>query len=85
METISTNNQTIWYDPELLAQGEFLIDGGFGELSRRQYFNRLLYLRKKSPSKRDKKITSQYLKVQRADIFNDEITRLMNGASNIHI
>ena len=67
------------YFPRLRCLGKIVIDGGFGELARRQYFNRLRTLgsravRSASPAK-----ISSYLRVNRSDIFSPDVCRIMEA------
>lgn len=50
-----------------------IIDGGFGEIWRREFFNRLYLKGKSSLLKRDYENVLPQLKLHRADIFTDEI------------
>ena len=54
-----------------------VIDGAFGEIMRRSYFNRLLIRGKAAFFSGQPDKIAQYLKIQRADIFNDDVLRLM--------
>ncbi|MDZ7290763.1 MAG: hypothetical protein ONB44_14120 [candidate division KSB1 bacterium] len=65
------------YFPQLHTRGKVIIDGGFGEIARRQFLNRLL-LKGKSAllSGRPDRIYS-FLHVQRPAIFTPEILQTM--------
>jgi hypothetical protein len=54
-----------------------VIDGGFGEIARRQYFNRLLRLGRKPLHNGDPRLIVPYLRVHRAQIFQNELTHSM--------
>jgi hypothetical protein len=56
---------------------DVLIDGGFGEIWRREFFNRLLISGKKDL--RDKNVDNilPYLMINRSDIFNNDIKQSM--------
>jgi hypothetical protein len=49
-----------------------IIDGGFGEIWRRAFANRLLLVGKNSLLKKDSKSVSGFLRYKRADIFTEE-------------
>jgi hypothetical protein len=58
-----------------------LIDGGMGEIARRQFMNRLLIRGRNALRKKDPHVISSYLRTQRASIFNPQVTSVMqNGA-----
>ncbi|MEG8946962.1 hypothetical protein [Rosettibacter firmus] len=54
-----------------------IIDGGYGELWRREFFNRLYLKGKSSLLRRDYENILKHLKLHRADIFTDEINNSM--------
>jgi hypothetical protein len=54
-----------------------MIDGGFGEISRRQYLNRLLLLGKRALVDRDPGRIMQFITLRRAMIFNHDTEELM--------
>lgn len=58
-------------------KNDVLIDGGFGEIWRREFFNRLLISGKKDL--RDKNVDNilPYLMINRSDIFNNDIKQSM--------
>ncbi|MBA4406231.1 hypothetical protein C0389_03055 [bacterium] len=56
---------------------EIIIDGGFGELWRRQYLNRLSFFGQKYILRRDYKNIVKLISLHRADIFNEDINRKM--------
>ncbi len=58
-----------WYLP-LRQQDKVVIDGGFGEIARRQYLNRLLLKGKKALINKDSETIANHLRHHRADIFN---------------
>ncbi len=64
------------YD-NLAGKNRVIIDGGFGEIWRRDFFNRLFYKGKKDLISKDPKRIYRHLLVHRADIFNEEINRKM--------
>jgi hypothetical protein len=60
-----------------LANGEeIIIDGGFGEIWRREFFNRLLIRGRSKLTTRDAGEMLPYLYVHRADIFNDDLKKI---------
>jgi len=60
-----------YYD-RLADQNSVIIDGGFGEIWRRAFANRLLLVGKNSLFKKDSKSVSGFLRYSRADIFTEE-------------
>ena len=62
---------------ELNNEGKLVVDGGFGEIGRRQYYNRLL--RRGAGVIRDKDVSRLYdfLSVNRGSFFSEEVERLM--------
>jgi hypothetical protein len=65
------------YYNELYKTNNIIIDGGFGEIWRREFFNRLLIRGKNALVKKDVKTVSKYLTVFKADIFSDGIIDTM--------
>ncbi|MEW6006422.1 MAG: hypothetical protein AB1695_14050 [Stygiobacter sp.] len=59
-------------------ENKTIIDGGFGEIWRREFFNKLFIKGKGSLLKREYENVLTQLKLHRADIFTDEITNLMH-------
>lgn len=71
-----------FYD-RLANKNRIIIDGGFGEIWRRAFANRLLIIRKKALLRKDSKKTSDFLIYKRADIFSDEVlVEMKNGIKN---
>ena len=69
------------YYSSLRANGKIMVDGGFGEIARRKFFNRLLRFRKRALLRRDSARLASYVSAHRADIFSPEInTALQRGA-----
>ena len=56
---------------------EIIIDGCLGELWRRQFFNRLSFFGQKYILRRDYKNIAKLISLHRADIFNEDINRMM--------
>ncbi|MDZ7625094.1 MAG: hypothetical protein U5J96_11720 [Ignavibacteriaceae bacterium] len=56
----------------LADQNRIIIDGGFGEIWRRAFANKLLLVGKNSLLKKDSKSVSGFLRYNRADIFSEE-------------
>lgn len=65
------------YYPKLREAGWLMIDGGFGEIARRQYLNRVVKLGRRALRSRDSVRLLQLMRSQRADIFSAEITAVM--------
>jgi hypothetical protein len=62
---------------------KIIIDGGFGEIWRREFANRLLYLGKKALQDRNVERIFELLKHQKANFFNDEaLNEMKTGALN---
>jgi hypothetical protein len=71
-----------YYD-RLHADGKIMIDGGFGELSRRQYLNRLATFGHKALERGDVQGVLSHLRVPRGKIFHPEVlASLERGAKN---
>ncbi|MDH5683565.1 MAG: hypothetical protein OEZ20_03765, partial [candidate division WOR-3 bacterium] len=66
------------YYPIIHSQNKFIIDGGFGEIWRRQYLNRLLKRGKKALLSGNPRLIYPYLLRQRASIFNEDVIRTMH-------
>ncbi|MFB0509898.1 MAG: hypothetical protein ACETVX_05330 [bacterium] len=66
------------YYPIIHSQNKFIIDGGFGEIWRRQYLNRLLKRGKKALLSGNPCLIYHYLLRQRASIFNEDVVRTMH-------
>jgi hypothetical protein len=65
-----------FYD-RLLKQNNLIIDGGFGEIWRREFANKLLLLGSKALHQKNSLKVSTFLKHSKADIFSDEVLREM--------
>lgn len=64
----------------LTDQNTIIIDGGFGEIWRRAFANRLLLLGRNALLKKDAKAVSSFLRYYRADIFlEDALVEMENG------
>lgn len=61
----------------LINRNEIIIDGGFGEIWRREFFNRLFITGKNALISKKVKEIIPYLTIHRADIFNNEVNQLM--------
>jgi hypothetical protein len=71
-----------FYD-RLANQNRVIIDGGFGEIWRRAFANRLLIIGKKALLRKDSKTISGFLTYNRADIFSDEVlVEMKKGIDN---
>lgn len=63
-----------------LPKDSLIIDGGFGEIWRREFLTRLYYFGKDDLTNRNYENITRYLLNQRADIFNEDCTsRMQNG------
>jgi len=62
-----------------------VIDGGFGEIWRSEFFYKLYLRGKKALQAHDIQNIIPYLKVQRADIFNDDIIEEMNTGVQLQL
>jgi hypothetical protein len=60
-----------FYD-RISDENKVIIDGGFGEIWRRAFANRLLLLGKNALLKKDAKAVSAFLRYNRTDIFSEE-------------
>ncbi len=60
------------YYNRLADQNRVIIDGGFGEIWRRTFANRLLIIGKNAVLKKDSKSVSGFLSYERADIFSED-------------
>ncbi len=58
-------------------KNDVLIDGGFGEIWRREFFNRLLISGKKYLKEKNVDAILPFLMISRADIFNNDIKQSM--------
>jgi hypothetical protein len=67
----------------LTDQNKIIIDGGFGEIWRRAFANKLLLLGRKYLAQKDAKKISSYLEYFKADIFSeDALTEMQRGTVN---
>jgi len=57
----------------LVGRNEIIIDGGFGEIWRREFFNRLLVTGRKALLNNNAKEIIPYLSIHRANIFNEDV------------
>jgi len=64
------------YD-NLAERDHVIIDGGFGEIWRRDFFNRLLYKGKKDLIEKNAEQIFKHIVIPRADIFNEKINKQM--------
>ncbi|MFA5805962.1 MAG: asparagine synthase-related protein [Melioribacteraceae bacterium] len=58
---------------KLVGRNEIIIDGGFGEIWRREFFNRLLITGQKALINNNAKEIIPYLTIHRANIFNEDV------------
>lgn len=66
---------------QLSGRDEIVIDGGFGEIWRRDFFNRLLLTGYKSLLRKDACEILPFMQYRRASIFNQDINDLMYAGS----
>ncbi len=64
----------------LHSQNKLMVDGGFGELSRRQFLNRLVTAGKSAIRSRDSLRLMRMMRWRRGDIFSHEATEQMEQA-----
>ncbi len=76
VEPITTYLKLRYY-PKLHERGRLLIDGGFGEIARRQFLGRLVKLGRSAVQRRDASRLFDLMKLPRANIFAPEITSLL--------
>lgn len=65
------------YYGKLREAGLLLIDGGFGEIARRQYLNRIVRLGRRALRSRDAPQLLKLLRVDRANFFSKEFSQLL--------
>jgi hypothetical protein len=65
------------YHERLEGQNKLMMDGGFGELYRRQYLNRLRFKGRTSLRTHNAKRIAPFLRVERANIFSREVNEQM--------
>ncbi|MDP2301727.1 MAG: hypothetical protein Q8N03_04805 [Ignavibacteria bacterium] len=70
---------------ESLPQDNLIIDGGFGEIWRREFLTRLYHFGKKDLLDRNTQNISRYLTNHRADIFNEDCDSIMQNGINEQI
>jgi hypothetical protein len=76
VEPASTWSKLRYY-PILRERGHLVIDGGYGEFGRRQFFNRVVRLGRAAVRARDGKGLIHLVRHSRADIFSTEVARLL--------
>lgn len=59
------------------SESQIVIDGGFGEIWRREFFNRFLLLGSKFILNKDIEKIIPHMSLHRADIFSEEVKRVM--------
>jgi len=77
----STSFLKLRYYPKLRADGKLMIDGGFGEIARRQYLNRVVKLGRFALQTHDSSRLFQLMRSPRADIFSVEVTPLLEDGA----
>ncbi len=66
-------------------EGKLMLDGGFGEIARRQYLNRLFLRGKSALRKHDSTAILPLLRVDRGAFFNHEMASMMEQKAIEHI
>jgi len=61
------------------AQSLLLLDGGYGEIARRQYLNKLAFRGRRSIEEKNVEGVLKYLRHARANFFNAEVSAQMEG------
>ena len=69
------------YYTQLAAQKAFIIDGGFGEIVRRQFLNRILYRGRSALANKNVEALFPLLRVSRPNIFNRDVYQAMYRGS----
>jgi hypothetical protein len=69
------------YYPLVRGNGQLMIDGGFGEIARRQYLNRLAVFGWKALRSNDAVKILHLMRVPRGDFFSREIAETMRGGA----
>ena len=69
------------YYSRLRAIGNFMVDGGFGEIARRKFFNRLVRFGKRALLKRNLVRLVRLVNSPRADIFSPEVNSLLEDGA----
>ena len=71
----------LWHYPRLYDDGAWLIDGGFGEVARRQFMNRLWHRGRAALRSGKPEAILPYLHVNRAEVFmQDALIDMQHGA-----
>jgi hypothetical protein len=65
----------------LREQGVLMLDGGFGEILRRQYLNRVFLAGRRRFRKRDAAGVADLLRVRRGDFFAPEVTQILEAGA----
>lgn len=69
----------LWFYNDLYKEKNIVIDGGFGEIMRRAYFNRLLIKGKSALTSGQPEKIMPHLRIRRADCFCNDVIREMNS------
>jgi len=69
------------YYPMLRTSGKMMIDGGFGEIARRQYSNRLALLGRSALRRKNVKDLVRLMRVPRGQIFAPEVHRMLESGA----
>ncbi len=69
------------YYPELRSQHKLVVDGGFGEIMRRQFMNRLIRRGKRAIRERDARGALDCIRFQRASIFDEPYRQLLEDGA----
>ncbi len=65
------------YYPALRYQQRLMLDGGFGEIARRQYLNRIVRLGRAAFLSKDVNSLLPLMRVSRGNLFNDDVRQMM--------
>jgi hypothetical protein len=77
----ATSYLKLRYYAKLRDYRRLMIDGGFGEIARRQYLNRVVRLGGAAVRTRDTARLMQLMRAPRADIFSPEVTALLESGT----
>ena len=64
--------------PNLVQENTLMVDGAYGEVARRQYFNRIAVKGKRFLVENNIEALLPFFRVHRADIFTDDVNNTMN-------
>ena len=73
------------YYPQLFAKNKIVIDGGFGEIARRQFFNRILRRGRRALESGAPAAIYPFLRVFRAAVFRHDVLQIMQAGTEQQI